>query len=674
MNNAKFIEALYQGRAEGSYGWETSFTAPPDSSDPNERPFWGGRPVYEYSTLVDRQYSNTFCCVSTFVSGPDVKPGRRKTLFSGMHALMIDDIGTKVRLDDIPVKFSALIETSPNNYQGWLFFRSPIFDRAQAELLVERWIAKGFAKDAKDPGMSGVTRYARLPIGINNKLAYESPFKHVLHEWNPDTRYSLDELAEIFGLDLTPAPPRIDVPPPEVNAVDSEDVLEKLKGIGLYKGMRGDGWHDITCPWVSEHTGEIDNGAGYATPSKENEFKGGFRCHHGHCSGRNLRNLLQFIEDSINPFEQFKEVVDPETGEITTVAQKPELFECGSAILNESTKTEWLIKTILPQSGIGMLYGDSQTFKSFTTLDWALSIANGIAWNEYEVKQGAVAYIAGEGRKGLKKRIKGWLKTYGGDLDFFYLKKGSINLMDPKQIKAVREYFMDANKQPKFLVIDTYRRNISSVGGKPVSENSSDDFGVATNLLQTIADEFDATILLVHHTNKSGGYSGTSAFETNIDCMYRQSRGVGDLSVILYNEKLKDEDQFEPITLQGEKVIIDFEDGEDTLVFKKVGGIEVSHFNLEKHILRAIRKAGELSVSSYIKNSTEKLSRTSVDRAFASLEGSKQIRNLGKRGREIFYSVFDQVDITKTSPEAIASTSHQEITRYSQNQGNGCLS
>ena len=674
MNNAKFIEALYQGRAEGSYGWETSFTAPPDSSDPNERPYWGGRPIYESSALVDRQYSNTFCCVSTFVSEPNVKPGRRKALFSGMHALMIDDIGTKVRLDDIPVKFSALIETSPGNFQGWLFFKKPIFDREQAELLVDRWIAKGFAKDAKDPGMSGVTRYARLPVGINNKLAYEIPFKHVLHEWDPDTRYSLDELAEIFGLDLSPGPERMVATIPEANLANSEDVLEKLKGLGLYKSAHGDGWHDITCPWVSEHTNAIDNGAGYATPCKENEFKGGYRCHHGHCSGRNLRDLLNFIEDSINPPEQFKEVVDPETGEITTVAQKSEIFECGSAILNESTKTEWLIKTILPQSGIGMLYGDSQTYKSFTTLDWALSIANGFAWNGYEVKQGAVAYIAGEGRKGLKKRIKGWLKTNGGDLESFYLKKGAINLMDAKQIKAVREYFMDADKQPKFLVIDTYRRNISSVGGKPVSENSSDDFGVATNLLQSIADEFDATILLVHHTNKSGGYSGTSAFETNIDCMYRQSRSAGDLSVILYNEKLKDEDQFEPITLQGEKVIIDFEDGEDTLVFKKVGGIEVSHFNLEKHILGAIRKAGELSVSSYIKNSTGKLSRTSVDRAFASLESSKQIRNLGKRGREIFYSVFDQVDITKTSPEAIASTSHQEITRYSQKQGNGCLS
>lgn len=67
-------------------------------------------------------------------------------------------------------------------------------------------VAQGLATDGKDPGMKGVTRYGRLPLGINNKPAlvaeYGHPFQVRLAEWDPARRYTLAEIIGAYKLKL----------------------------------------------------------------------------------------------------------------------------------------------------------------------------------------------------------------------------------------------------------------------------------------------------------------------------------------------------------------------------------------------------------------------------------------------------------------------------------------
>jgi len=53
------------------------------------------------------------------------------------------------------------------------------------------------------------------------------------------------------------------IPPPGENAV-----LAALRNRGLYKAPLGQGKHDITCPWMQEHTGQVDDGAAYFEPDE----------------------------------------------------------------------------------------------------------------------------------------------------------------------------------------------------------------------------------------------------------------------------------------------------------------------------------------------------------------------------------------------------------------------
>jgi hypothetical protein len=172
-----------------------------------------------------------------------------------------------------------------------------VTDRALGERLIERMVAAGLTSDGRDPGMRGVTRYGRLPVGSNNKPSVVArcggPWRHLVTGYRPRLSYTVEEIAEAYELDLTPPAPRI-VTPRSAPSDDCASVLDWLQAAGLQ--ALGGGWHAITCPWAHEHSNGVITGTGYAEPSSDNNFVGGFKCHHGHCEHRGIGHLLTFID------------------------------------------------------------------------------------------------------------------------------------------------------------------------------------------------------------------------------------------------------------------------------------------------------------------------------------------------------------------------------------------
>lgn len=74
-----------------------------------------------------------------------------------------------------------------------------------------------------------------------------------------------------------------------------------------------------------------------------------------------------------------------------------------------------LIANTFDQDALVLLAGDWGTYKSFQALDWAACIATGASWNNREVIQQSVLYIAGEGLHGIKQRLRAWEIDRGGE-------------------------------------------------------------------------------------------------------------------------------------------------------------------------------------------------------------------------------------------------------------------
>ncbi len=316
---------------------------------------------------------NTYFSLSAFRPDESGTYRRRKAQFVALYAVMLDDVGTKVPLDRLELDPTWMLETSPGNFQAGYVLAAPITDAAEADRLMKAIIAAHLC----DPGASGPTaRLARLPVGVNGK--HDPAFPCRLVQWNPELRYSVEELVFGFGLELTqPRRPKAErrekaqaegVNPDDAELFtprpDENPVIAALKARGLYKSPLGSGRHDITCPWVCEHTGADDNGTAYFEPSADFPA-GGFKCQHGHCAHRHIRDLLAFLDVSPTA-ARMKPTLRLLAGELHRLALKAEqeLAETGRyyqrgglivVIVTDPGTRNTFVKDIRPPALLGAL-------------------------------------------------------------------------------------------------------------------------------------------------------------------------------------------------------------------------------------------------------------------------------------------------------------------------------
>jgi hypothetical protein len=296
VSNADFYSAVFHTVDENASVWGTSFKSPPDKSNGS---VWRGQKL-DYCTVErDDRYSdgthNTFYCVSSFQEDNDGKFFRRKDNFNATHVITLDDIGdgasAKISWDKIALLPSFVIETSPDNCQVGYILKEPEYDANRVNSVVDALIGQGLASPV-DPGMKGVTRYVRFPVGINNKTKYDPSHQHVLKQWHPDRTYSLDDIIKAYRLVFDELP-QVSSAHGRSNFVtidaDDDPYLKVLKELNLVLTgeLRGDGNKvDIRCPWHGEHTDRVDEGAVYF-------LGGGFKCFHGHCVDRNFSDVKE---------------------------------------------------------------------------------------------------------------------------------------------------------------------------------------------------------------------------------------------------------------------------------------------------------------------------------------------------------------------------------------------
>jgi hypothetical protein len=84
----------------------------------------------------------------------------------------------------------------------------------------------------------------------------------------------------------------------------------------------GGGKHDITCPWVHEHTDALDTGAAYFEPD-DLYPRGGFHCCHSHGHKFKIGALLEFLSVSVVA-AKMKPTIKVSGGELHRIVDRAE--------------------------------------------------------------------------------------------------------------------------------------------------------------------------------------------------------------------------------------------------------------------------------------------------------------------------------------------------------------
>lgn len=168
-----------------------------------------------------------------------------------------------------------------------------------------------------------------------------------------------------------------------------------------------------------------------------------------------------------------------------------------------SSKTAPLIKGLLDQGTMTVLYGDSNAGKTFATMDMAFHIAAGLPYAGMRTAKMPVAYIAAEGGHGARRRVLVLRDKYpeASKSAIFNLLLSAVDLRNPnadlKPLIADLHVLIEKFGPLGLLVIDTLSRALA--GG---DENSSVDMGLLVRNLDTLRAATGAHLLVVHHTGK----------------------------------------------------------------------------------------------------------------------------------------------------------------------------
>lgn len=203
----------------------------------------------------------------------------------------------------------------------------------------------------------------------------------------------------------------------------------------------------------------------------------------------------------------------------------------------------WLVKGIIPEGGVGTIFGQSGTFKSFVVLDLMAHIANGQPWFGHRVRAAPAVYIPFEGQGGIPKRVAAWRiarmrNGYNGDLNMRFI-TDRMNLRQKADRDKLVQTLTECGWAGGILCIDTLAQ-----AGVGIDENSSEGMGEMVAIFQELQNRLGGTVLVVHHSGKieSAGMRGWSglrgALDFAIKCWRNDKWDVLDAQLVL--DKVKD--------------------------------------------------------------------------------------------------------------------------------------
>jgi hypothetical protein len=258
------------------------------------------------------------------------------------------------------------------------------------------------------------------------------------------------------------------------------------------------------------------------------------------------------------------EVVGPARGAADTAAAAPRPGRFAALTLGAfmaRPPVRWTVKRVLPEQGVGMIFGPSTAGKSFFALDLVLAVARGVEWRGRKVRQGSVVYVIAEGAGGFPGRLQAYAEHHGVDLAGVPMRviPAAPNLLDKADVKELVQDLRAAGPL-RLIVVDTLAQATPGA-----DENSGQDMGRALAHCQVIAKATGALVLLIGHPGKdeSRGVRGWSGMFAAFDVVLQIERSDDYRAATV--AKMKDGqgegDEF-PFTLHSVTLGQD-EDGED---------------------------------------------------------------------------------------------------------------
>lgn len=191
----------------------------------------------------------------------------------------------------------------------------------------------------------------------------------------------------------------------------------------------------------------------------------------------------------------------------------------GDELSDEYEAPDELVEGLLTIGSSVVIYGDSNSGKTFFALSLAMAVAEGVECYGRRTDPGLVIYLATEAPGSIRSRMQALKKHFGCDLHNLAMVPVPINFHTGDQdaqdlIELVRSVEIAKGKPVRLIIGDTLAR--MSAGA---NENSGEDMGPVMARFDQVATATGAAMLIIHHNGKDSakGARGWSGIRAHID-------------------------------------------------------------------------------------------------------------------------------------------------------------
>jgi len=196
---------------------------------------------------------------------------------------------------------------------------------------------------------------------------------------------------------------------------------------------------------------------------------------------------------------------------------------------------EWIVDRLITPGSVTVFYGEPGSKKTYSMLSMAVCVAAGKDWLQFKTRPGNVLIVDEEsGEKRLRMRLGAALlgELVGPETPVNFVSLAGFK-MDDKNDPVLLEALI-AETGAKLVIIDALADIMDG------DENLKKDVQPVFNALRKIAERTCAAIIIIHHSNKQGGYRGSSTIKGSIDSMIKIESEDGSKWINFKGEKIRD--------------------------------------------------------------------------------------------------------------------------------------
>ena len=338
------------------------------------------------------------------------------------------------------------------------------------------------------------------------------------------------------------------------DVLSTDAVAQYLVDKDWVKRVDRSGRIDIKCPFEDEHTGDTSDSSTSYWPAHTGGFaQGHFQCLHAHCAHRKDQDFLDgigFVNEAM--LTEFSDISDlpaqvpqqatmggatdqqPQAAAYTTPDAGNLILDLNAFLLTKAPT--WLVKGVLPQAELAVVFAPHSAGKSFFVLDLTMAVARGVEWRGLKVRQGGVVYVVAEGRAGFRNRVAAYLHQHNlkpEDVPLFRVAPYAPNIMEKADALALAKA-VHAGGDPAIIVVDTLAQTTPGA-----NENSGEDMGRALAHCRGLHRATGALVILIHHSGKDStkGARGWSGLQGAADTIIELMRSDDDRVATVTKQK-----------------------------------------------------------------------------------------------------------------------------------------